>query len=49
MKFNFRVILFFTFVVFSFQSFGQATLEVHNNSVRMMRLKLMTFDGGDGT
>ena len=49
MKFNFRVILFLAFIVFSFQSFGQATLEVKNNSGRMMRLKVMEFDGGDGT
>lgn len=49
MKLNISVILLLCISVFAFQSFGQATLEVQNNSGRMMRLKVMEFDGGDGT
>ena len=49
MKINITVFLLLFFRMYSFQSFGQATLEVQNNSGRMMRLKVMEFDGGDGT
>ena len=36
-------------LLFSFKSFSQATLEIKNNSRRLMILKVMEVDEGDGT
>jgi hypothetical protein len=49
MKIYFKLLVFITTILISRQSLCQATLEIQNNSGRIMRLKVMEVDNGDGT
>ena len=44
-----KYIFIFCLCLLSFTSIGQATLKIVNNSGRIMLLKIMEVDGGDGT